>query len=213
MALILVVGASRGIGLETVKAALAAGHKVRAFARSAPSIDISDPNLTKITGDARVRGEVAAAVQGVDAVIYAVGATSLSDLLLGTTLFSDSTRALVEAMQGAGVRRLMMVTGAGAGNSRGRINFLYDNLIFPLVLQRAYNDKDIAEDIVEKSGLDWTIARPGGLTNRPATGRYKILNEPKDWRGGFISRADVANFLVKHLDDATLFGKTPLLVD
>ena len=213
MALILVVGASRGIGLETVKAALAAGHKVRAFARSAPSIDISDPNLTKITGDARVRGEVAAAVQGVDAVIYAVGATSLSDLLLGTTLFSDSTRALVDAMQGAGVRRLMMVTGAGAGNSRGRINFLYDNLIFPLVLQRAYNDKDIAEDIVEKSGLDWTIARPGGLTNRPATGRYKILNEPKDWRGGFISRADVANFLVKHLDDATLFGKTPLLVD
>lgn len=213
MALILVVGASRGIGLETVKAALAAGHKVRAFARSAPSIDISDPNLTKITGDARVRGEVAAAVQGVDAVIYAVGATSLSDLLFGTTLFSDSTRALVEAMQGAGVRRLMMVTGAGAGNSRGRINFLYDNLIFPLVLQRAYNDKDIAEDIVEKSGLDWTIARPGGLTNRPATGRYKILNEPKDWRGGFISRGDVANFLVKHLDDATLFGKTPLLVD
>ena len=213
MALILVIGASRGIGLETVKAALAAGHKVRAFARSAPSIDISDPNLTKITGDALVRGEVAAAVQGVDAVIYAVGATSLSDLLFGTTLFSDSTRALVEAMQGAGVRRLMMVTGAGAGNSRGRINFLYDNLIFPLVLQRAYNDKDIAEDIVEKSGLDWTIARPGGLTNRPATGRYKILNEPKDWRGGFISRADVANFLVKHLDDATLFGKTPLLVD
>jgi putative NADH-flavin reductase len=213
MALILVIGASRGIGLETVKAALAAGHKVRAFARSAPSIDISDPNLTKITGDARVRGEVAAAVQGVDAVIYAVGATSLSDLLFGTTLFSDSTRALVEAMQGAGVRRLMMVTGAGAGNSRGRINFLYDNLIFPLVLQRAYNDKDIAEDIVEKSGLEWTIARPGGLTNRPATGRYKILNEPKDWRGGFISRSDVANFLVKHLDDATLFGKTPLLVD
>ncbi len=213
MALILVIGASRGIGLETVKAALAAGHKVRAFARSAPSIDISDSNLTKITGDARVRGEVAAAAQGVDAVIYAVGATSLSDLLFGTTLFSDSTRALVEAMQGAGVRRLMMVTGAGAGNSRGRINFLYDNLIFPLVLQRAYNDKDIAEDIVEKSGLNWTIARPGGLTNRPATGRYKILNEPKDWRGGFISRADVANFLVKHLDDATLFGKTPLLVD
>jgi len=213
MALILVIGASRGIGLETVKAALAAGHKVRAFARSAPSIDVADPNLTKITGDARNRGEVATAVQGVDAVIYAVGTANPSDLIFGTTLFSDSTRALVEAMQSAGVRRLMMVTGAGAGNSRGRINFLYDNLIFPLLLQRAYNDKDIAEDLVAKSGLDWTIARPGGLTNRAATGRYKILNDPKDWRGDFISRADVADFLVKHLDDTTLFGKTPLLVD
>ena len=60
MALILVVGASRGIGLETVKAALAAGHEVRAFARSAPTIDVTDPKLTKITGDARVRGDISA---------------------------------------------------------------------------------------------------------------------------------------------------------
>ncbi|HEY8195118.1 MAG TPA: SDR family oxidoreductase [Hyphomicrobium sp.] len=213
MASILVIGASRGIGLETVKAALAAGHDVRAFARSAPTIAITDPKLTKITGDACVRGEVAAAVQGVDAVIHAVGVGSASDLIFGTTLFSDSTRILVDAMLAANVRRLMMVTGAGAGNSRGRITFLYDNLIFPLVLQRVYNDKDLAEDIVMKSSLDWTIVRPGGLTNRPATGHYKVLTEMKDWRGGFISRADVANFLVKHLDDTTLFGKTPLLVD
>lgn len=213
MALILVIGASRGIGLETVKAALAAGHTVRAFARSAPSIDISDPKLTKITGDARVRGEVTAVVQGVDAVIHAVGIANVSELIFGTTLFSDSTRVLVDAMQDAGVRRLMMVTGAGAGNSRGRINFLYDNLIFPLILQRAYNDKDVAEDIVMKSALDWTIVRPGGLTNRPATGRYKALIEMKDWRGGFISRADVADYLVKHLDDTALIGKTPILVD
>jgi putative NADH-flavin reductase len=213
MALILVVGASHGVGLETVKAALGAGHEVRAFARSAPTIDVTDPKLTKITGDARVRGEVAAAVQGVDAVIYAVGSTNPSDLVFGTTLFSDSTRILVDAMQNAGVRRLMMVTGAGAGNSRGRINVLYDNLIFPLVLQRVYNDKDIAEDIVTKSGLDWTIVRPGLLTSRPAAGRYKALTEMKDWRGGMISRADVADFLVKHINDPTLFGKMPLLVD
>jgi putative NADH-flavin reductase len=213
MALILVIGASRGIGLETVKAALAAGHTVRAFARSAPSIDISDPKLTKVTGDARVRGEVATAVQGVDAVIHTVGIANLSELVFGTTLFSDSTRILVDAMNDSGVRRLLMVTGIGAGNTRGRTNFLYDNLIFPLVMQRAYNDKDVAEDIVMTSGLDWTIVRPGALTNRPARGRYKVLTEMKDWRGGFISRADVADFLIKHLDDATLFGKAPLLVD
>ncbi|HVZ04588.1 SDR family oxidoreductase [Hyphomicrobium sp.] len=213
MALILVIGASHGVGLETVKAGLAAGHQVRAFARSAPTIDLTDPKLTKITGDARVRGEVAAAVQGVDAAIYAVGSTNPSDLIFGTTLFSDSTRVLVDAMQDARVRRLLMVTGAGAGNSRGRINVLYDNLIFPLMLQRVYNDKDVAEDMVMKSNLDWTIVRPGLLTNKPATGRYKVLTEMKDWCGGLISRADVADFLIKHFDDPTLIGKTPLLVD
>ncbi len=213
MATILVIGASRGIGLETVKAALAAGHDVRAFARSAQSIPVEHAKLTKISGDALGSDDVAAAVQGADAVVQSLGASSPANLVFGTTLFSEATRILVDAMQAAGVRRLMMVTGAGAGNSRGRISFLYDNLMFPLLLRRVYDDKDIAEDIVMKSGLDWTIVRPGLLTNGSATNRYKVLTEMKDWRGGAISRADVADFLVKHLDDKTLFGTTPLLVD
>jgi len=213
MALILVIGASRGIGLKTVEAALAAGHDVRAFARSAPTIPVSHPKLTKVVGDALNPDSVATAVQGVDAVVQSISASSLPELVFGTTLFSSATRIMVSAMEEAGVRRLIMVTGAGAGNSRGRITFLYDNFVFPLVLQRVYDDKDIAEEIVIKSRLDWTIARPGGLTSRPASNRYKVLTELKDWRGGFISRADVANFMIEHIADTSLFGKTPLLID
>jgi putative NADH-flavin reductase len=213
MALILVIGASRGVGLESVKSALAAGYEVRAFARSAPSIAITHPKLTKIAGDALSPADVSAAVRGVDAVIQSIGTASVTDLVFGTTLFSNSTRVMVEAMQEAGVRRLLMVTGAGAGNSRGRTSLLYDNVVFPLVLRRIYDDKDIAEDIVAKSALDWTIARPGLLTSGPATGRYQVLTDVKDWRGGFISRADVAEFLLKSIDDASLFGKTPILVN
>jgi putative NADH-flavin reductase len=213
LALILVIGASHGIGLETVKAALAAGHDVCAFARSAQSIPLAHPKLSKITGDALKRADVVAALPGVDAVIQSIGANAVTDLIFGTKLFSNATHVMVEAMQAAGVRRLLTVTGLGAGNSRGRINFIYDNLIFPVVLQRVYDDKDIAEDIVMKSGLDWTIARPGLLTNEPATGRYNVLTEMRDWRAGSISRADVADFLVKHVDDKTLFGATPLLID
>lgn len=212
MSVIVVFGASRGVGLEVVKAALTAGHEVRAFARSASSIALTHPKLMKITGDARIPAEVIAAVQGADTVIQSLGVSSLTDLIFGTTLFSETARVLVDAMHSAGVRRLLIVTGAGAGNSRGRINPIYDNLIFPLLLQRVYNDKDVAEDIVMKSGLDWTIARPGGLTNAAASGDYKVLTNVKDWRGGFISRANVADFLVKHIDDATLFGTTPLLI-
>lgn len=211
MSTILVIGASRGIGLETVKAALGAGHNVKAFARSAGGIPLSDPKLEKISGSALSRTDVDGALKGADAVIQSLGVRSLTELALGTTLFSQSTRILVEAMQTAGVKRLIAVTGAGAGNSRGRISPLYDHVVFPLLLQRIYADKDIAEAIIAKSTLDWTIARPVGLTNGPATGRYDVLPEVKDWRGGFISRADVADFLMKQIADRSLIGKTPLL--
>jgi uncharacterized protein YbjT (DUF2867 family) len=62
------------------------------------------------------------------------------------------------------------------------------------------------------SGLDWTIVRPGLLTNRPASGHYRILTAAKDWWFGFISRADVANFLVRQIDDRALIHATPLLI-
>lgn len=212
MPTILILGASRGIGLETVKAGLAAGHTVRAFARSAASIPIESPRLVKVAGDALSQTDLDKAVRGADAVIQSLGVSSPRELAFGTTLFSASTRVLVEAMQAAGVKRLIAVTGAGAGNSRGRINPLYDYLMFPILLQRVYADKDIAEDIISKSNLDWTIVRPGMLTNGAATGRIKALPEMKDWRGGAISRADVATFLVQQVADRDMIGKTPLLI-
>jgi uncharacterized protein YbjT (DUF2867 family) len=66
--------------------------------------------------------------------------------------------------------------------------------------------------IIRSSGLDWTIVRPGLLTNRHATGRYRVLTASKDWQFGAISRADVADFLVRQVDDRALIGTTPLLI-
>ena len=212
MATILIIGASRGIGLETVKAGLAAGHDVRAFARSAAGIPIADARLTKIAGDALSPNDIGKALQGVDAAIQTLGVASPKDLIFGTTLFSNSTRVLIDVMGKAGVKRLIAVTGAGAGNSRGRINPLYDHLMFPVLLQRVYSDKDIAEDAIANSTLDWTIVRPGMLTNRAPTGRYKALTDMKDWRGGAISRADVADFLIKQIADRSMIRATPLLI-
>ena len=213
MAKVLIIGASRGIGLETVRAALRAGHRVRALARSAARMPIQDANFDTVSGDALDRDTIRDALQDVEVVIQTLGVNFAPKLIFeGTTLFSDSTRILADAMKVAGVKRLIAVTGLGAGDSRGHGGFIYDAVVFPLLLKRVYDDKDVQEWIIRSSGLDWTIVRPGLLRNRPATGRYRVLTASKDWQFGAISRSDVANFLVEQIDNRTLVGTTPLLI-
>jgi putative NADH-flavin reductase len=213
MTKVLVIGASRGIGLETVRAALRSGHSVRALARSAASIPIQDADLDKVSGNALDRDTIQKALKDVEVVIQTLGIDfSARVIFAGTTLFSESTRILVDAMKAAGVKRLITVTGLGAGDSRGHGGLLYDAIVFPLLLKRVYDDKDVQEWIIRSSELDWTIVRPGLLTDMPATGRYRILTASKDWRFGVISRADIADFLVRQVDDRALIGTTPLLI-
>ena len=122
MAKVLIIGASRGIGFETVKAALRAGHRVRALARSAASVPIQDTKLEKVSGDALDRDTMREALQEVDVAIQTLGVDFAPRLIFeGTSLFSQSTRVLVDAMKAAGVKRLVSVTGLGAGESRGHV--------------------------------------------------------------------------------------------
>jgi putative NADH-flavin reductase len=162
MAKVLIVGASRGIGLEAVKVALRIGHSVRALARSAARIPIEDASLRKTAGDALDSATIRDAVEGVDAVIQTLGVDiSLNAIFERTTLFSRSTRILVDAMKAAGVKRLIAVTGLGAGDSRGRGGLLYDAVVFPLLLKRVYDDKDVQEWIISPRDLIGHRAGPG----------------------------------------------------
>ena len=209
----MVIGASRGTGLASVRKALAEGHHVRALARHADAIPIEDEKLEKVPGDARNQATIQAALTGVDTVLLTLGVSfGPRALFEGTRLFSEATRSVIDAMKRTGTRRLIVVTGLGAGDSRGHGGLLYDAVLFPLLLKRVYDDKDVQEQMVRQSGLDWTIVRPTLLNNGPATGSYRVLDDPKDWRGGSISRADVADFLVRQVSDRTHIGKTPLLI-
>lgn len=213
MAVIVVIGASRGIGLETVKAALAAGHEVRALARSAAAIPLADPRLTRINADATDPVPLTAALTGADAAIQTLGrAPSLDMPFTGTTLFSKGARALVDAMKASGVKRLVAVTGVGAGDSRGRGGLFYDTFLFPALLRKTYDDKDIQERIIRDSGLEWTIARPGILHDGAATGQCRALTDPKDWTASPVRRADVATFLVRETFARQYVHQTPLLI-
>src|SRR5258708_8813530 len=212
MKTILIIGASRGIGLEAVRRALDQGHQVRAFARSASQIQLGHPHLTKINGDALGAEDVAAAVRGCDGVIQTLGAKAGFGMLKGPTrLFSDATRILVTAMEASGVKRLICVTGFGAGASREHIA-AWQRLPFELLLGRVYADKAAQEMMIKRSSLDWVIVRPGILSNGARSGHYKILDKPSDWHNGTIVRADVADFLGRQIEDNSYLGKTPALI-
>ena len=144
---VLIIGASHGIGLETVGTALRAGLSVRALARSAASMPIQDANLDKVSGNALDPDTIRNVLQDIDVVIQTLGVDFSPRLVFeGTTLFSESTRILVDAMKASGVKRLITVTGLGAGDSRGHGGLLYDAVVFPLLLKRVYDDRRAGVD-------------------------------------------------------------------
>jgi len=210
MSTVAIIGASHGIGLETLRLALKQGHQVRALARSADSIQVDHPNLEKIAGSALSKADVDRAVAGADAVITALGTPPT---LSPVKLFSDSSRIVTQSMADHGVQRLIAVTGIGAGDSRGTGGFIYAQFFQPIFLGTIYDDKTREEAIIRESDIAWTIVRPGFLTRFPAKGRYRVLTDPEDWEGGFITRGDVADFLVKQIDDKSCIHMTPLLID
>lgn len=197
---IVIFGATSGIGLEATRNASARGLAVRAFARSADSLE-ELPHVTPFPGDALSNDDVRGALDGAGSVIVALGIRErLAMLWEEETLFSKSTEILLGIMRDKGPKRLVAVTGFGAGRSRMAMSKI-ERLGHRAVLGKPYADKDRQEALITESDLDWTIARPVILTKGAATGTYRVLRNPAAWRNGLISRADVADYLITAIVD------------
>jgi putative NADH-flavin reductase len=205
---IAIFGASRGCGLRVVEEAASRGHEVVALSRTRGAI--THKSVSWIAADARDASALVRALAGCDAVVSTIGRNPT--LLKRSTLFSAAARALVPAMESAGIARLIAVTGIGAGDSRGHGSWFYNWVFFPLLLRGMYADKDLSEAIVCESRLNWTVVRPGILTNGKRTGQVRAMTTPDTYRPGSISRADVAVFILDCLEQRSFVHQTPLIL-
>lgn len=191
-----VFGATGGTGQEVVRQALASGHKVTAFVRDRERLPIKDAYLQVIIGDALDWQNVSNAVTGQDAVVVALGSRDRGK----RDVRARGTANVIEAMETQKVRRLVVISAAGAGDSYRQLPLLLKILVKTL-LRNTYADHEQQEAHVQESDLDWVIIRPAMLSDGPATGVYHIGTADDDLPGGEVSRADLADFVLQQLED------------
>jgi putative NADH-flavin reductase len=205
-----VVAATGGIGRHVLDQAVAAGHEVTAVVRNPGNLSRPVPAVTADLGAGVDPAVLESAVDGADAVLSGLGPRSTAE----AGIASRGTRALVDAMQATGARRLIVVSAAPIGTvpSPGRprpprhdpgdgffMRHLFSHVAKTL-FRAHYADLAVMEDLIRDSGLDWTIVRPPRLTDGPLTGGYRTAygrNIPGGWK---VSRADVAHFMLHATD-------------
>ncbi|HSN74082.1 MAG TPA: SDR family oxidoreductase [Anaerolineae bacterium] len=203
---IAVFGATGGTGSQVVKQALAAGHQVTALARDPGKLGITDPNLTVVAGSVLDAAPVQQTLQGADAVVVSLGNTANNR----DYVVSQGTQVILDAIVALGrPRRIVVVSSLGVGESKDQVPFAF-KMLMKTALKKPMEDKERQEALVKASELDWTIVRPGGLTNGPATGQYKSGLDPKI-SAGQVARADVAAFVLQQLTDDTYVLKAPAI--
>src|ERR687890_676509 len=183
---VLIIGATGATGQILMREALAQGHEVTALARNPSALAPEDHRLRVLQGNALDVSSMEAAVVGQDAVLLALGTRSSRP----TTLFSESTHNVIGAMDKHGVRRLVCITGIGAGDSKGHVGFLYDRIIRPFVVRNVYEEKERQEEAIKQSDLDWVLVRPARVTDKRATGEYKVFLSGDSYKATTISRED-----------------------
>lgn len=197
---IAIIGAGAGIGLQCVIQALKKGHMVTALSTNTNQIP-NHPNLIKIKGSATSPSDLKQAIKGSDAVLVTVGTKNKK----ATTLFSNIAHTLVQVANELNYSSpVLVITGFGAGESKGYLSFFMRTVI-SLFLKEQYINKTVMEELITKSAIKWEIIRPGMLTDGNADLAYKVISKlQKGIKVGKISRADVADFLIKEAESPKL---------
>lgn len=205
---ILVIGATGKTGIEVVKQALGQGKEVRAFVRTPKKMTVEDTRLSVVQGDVTDATAVMQAVEGVDGVIVALGASAdmQADIVM-----AEGTANIIEAMKQHGVKRLVIQSSYPMSGYEDGIAFLRqvgmgDEQIS--MMQPVLEDKKKQIELTLESGLEFVVVKPMMLTDDAGIGKYRAAENLEVKPGDKISRADVADFMLKALIDSQFVGKT-----
>lgn len=201
---VLVFGASGKTGREVVQQALARGYMVTAFVRDTARLPLAHANLRLVTGEISDPAAIAKAVAGQTSVISALGT---GRPLAHDAAVIDGVRAIARAAEHASIERLLYLSFIGVQDSREAAGFVLKRLATTL-LRHEVADHELKEAAIFESFVDWTIVRPPKLTNGRLTAAYRV---GEDIRARsplpLMSRADVADFMLRQLTDAAFIRK------
>jgi putative NADH-flavin reductase len=203
-----IFGASGPTGKLVVQQALEQGHRVTAFVRSPEKFTQSHSDLTVIKADALSPSTFENHLKGHDVVLSALG---IGQSFKDTALYSESGKNIIEAMRKSGVNKFICLTSGGVEDDDPSFEFIY-KLIFKRLLRKPYNNMKKLESYLQSvNDIDWIIVRPSRLVDTPLTGVYRVSARYAPKGGSKISRADLAQFMLKQLNSNEWLRKTPTL--
>ncbi len=197
---IIIFGAAGGIGCQVMQQAVAGGHTVTAVVRHPEKITLRHEHLQVIRGDVLDYGSISQLVAGKDAVISAIGVNDNKP----TILYSQGLTNIIRAMQASNVRRLFCVSASGLEPGPLWMRLIANQVLWR-VFKESYSDLVRMETVVKNSGLDWTIVRPPRLTDGARTGQYDTAVNQHLTHGWRISRADVADHILRELNNPATY--------
>lgn len=195
---VVIFGATGGTGRQLIEQALAAGYRVRAFARNPASISNTHEHLDVVKGDVFDPATIDPALDRADAVLCALGALPWGS----PPVCSVGTRNIIESMRRHGVRRLVCETAFGLGTTWTELP-LFGRIFARFIIRKYLDDKIVQENLIRDSDLAWVIVRPTRLTNGPLTRQYRSGTNLSFTRSPKISRANVAAFMIEQLREPT----------
>ena len=212
---VLVVGASGGSGRAAVAALLDSGHDVTVFVRSAEALRTVADRVTVVTGDATHPDDMDTAVRGQDAVVVTLGISENPIRVrmrgpAGTPIDvrSRGTRNVIDAMERHGVRRLVVQTSYGVGETRGKLPRRYA-LMFRLLLGPQITDTETQDALVRGSRVDWTLVHPVNLTEGPATSAGGTVTSTEGAVSGWhVARSAVGRVLADAVERPAYTART-----